>query len=642
MEANDSDGVSHRPNTVFCLKDRLDVSAQGCRFELVIRSVDWARLAISAWRCYRCAGPISGTLFKGALFSSNENVNKYRSLPQKPTLGNPDGLPVGFVKDTYKGKDYVGFTCAACHTSQVNYQGIGIRVDGGPAAADINSFLQDLAAALEAARTNAGERRAEFVKKVLDYGHYPSEQIVIEDLQKYSQRLLLYNFINGSLAEYGYSRLDVLGRGYNRVQGYIITEEEIKERLNSAAEDLVEAGEVTQADMESVWKSSDAGVLSSNDRDELFLRLFQVIPREAMLKMRLLIFTSPDAPVSYPSLWESSPMQWNALDPVSGRASIGRNACELIGTFNALGWAEVQKETPEFPVLGSKDRYDSSIRVRNLGLIEREMKALLPPKWPEDILPPIERGRWLRGKGLFAKLCGNCHQAVDPSDPGRRPLERFFEPREIGTDPQAANNTATLIGVSGILENQYVPTRDGNLIIGPTARLAALLTRATLNVVATPGKGNILSGGSDWLLDQAAEYVNKKIPRPSGNEAHGSNPESALFDSLGLYKARSLNGIWATAPYLHNGSVPTLYDLLLPASRVKNDPADMTYRPQKFMVGSREFDAKRVGFRNDPAEYSGFLFDTTLPSNSNAGHEYGTRSLTDDQRWDLVEYLKSL
>ena len=52
-------------------------------------------------------------------------------------------------------------------------------------------------------------------------------------------------------------------------------------------------------------------------------------------------------------------------------------------------------------------------------------------------------------------------------------------------------------------------------------------------------------------------------------------------------KGRALNGIWATAPYLHNGSVPTLYDLLLPA-------AD---RPKKFRVGSRELDVKKVGLK---------------------------------------------
>jgi hypothetical protein len=61
------------------------------------------------------------------LFRSNKNLNYYHYLPQKATLSNPDALPVGFVKDSYKGNDYLGFTCAACHTGQVNYKGHSIR-----------------------------------------------------------------------------------------------------------------------------------------------------------------------------------------------------------------------------------------------------------------------------------------------------------------------------------------------------------------------------------------------------------------------------------------------------------------------------------------------------------------------------------
>ena len=68
------------------------------------------------------------------LFRSNKNVDKYRYLPQKSTFFNPDALPVGFVKDVYQNKEYVGYTCAACHTSQINYDGKAIRIDGGPAS----------------------------------------------------------------------------------------------------------------------------------------------------------------------------------------------------------------------------------------------------------------------------------------------------------------------------------------------------------------------------------------------------------------------------------------------------------------------------------------------------------------------------
>jgi hypothetical protein len=113
------------------------------------------------------------------------------------------------------------------------------------------------------------------------------------------------------------------------------------------------------------------------------------------------------------------------------------------------------------------------------------------------------------------------------------------------------------------------------------------------------------------------------------------NPEisKSLFDGtlvVGNYKARPLNGIWATGPYLHNGSVRTLYQLLLP-------PAE---REAKFYVGSREFESVEVGFANQPGIID-FQLDTSLPGNRKTGHLYGT-AFSDEQRKDVVEYMKTL
>jgi hypothetical protein len=79
------------------------------------------------------------------LFRSDDHMNSYRYLPQQKSISNPDALPVGFVKDSYKGHDYVGLTCAACHTNQINVNGTAIRIDGAPAMADMDTFLHDLA-----------------------------------------------------------------------------------------------------------------------------------------------------------------------------------------------------------------------------------------------------------------------------------------------------------------------------------------------------------------------------------------------------------------------------------------------------------------------------------------------------------------
>ena len=66
----------------------------------------------------------------------------------------------------------------------------------------------------------------------MDRGHYASEKEVVDDLQKYAQRLSMYNIINHSETAYGYSRLDAFGRIYNRVLEHVITQAELKEQLN--------------------------------------------------------------------------------------------------------------------------------------------------------------------------------------------------------------------------------------------------------------------------------------------------------------------------------------------------------------------------------------------------------------------------
>lgn len=98
------------------------------------------------------------------------------------------------------------------------------------------------------------------------------------------------------------------------------------------------------------------------------------------------------------------------------------------------------------------------------------------------------------------------------------------------------------------------------------------------------------------------------------------------------YVARPLVGVWLLGPYLHNGSVPTLRDLLTPPAQ----------RPKSFYRGVDLIDSRNVGFVSvgPYAEAHGFRFDTTLRGNGNGGHVYGTDLPEPDKR-ALVEYLKS-
>ena len=104
-------------------------------------------------------------------------------------------------------------------------------------------------------------------------------------------------------------------------------------------------------------------------------------------------------------------------------------------------------------------------------------------------------------------------------------------------------------------------------------------------------------------------------------------PKEAGVRGTGKYWAATLGGVWARSPYLHNGSVRTMQQLLAPPAQ----------RAKTFHRGSRVFDEKEVGYTDDGA----YVFDTAGSGNSNSGHDYGTK-LAEKEKRDLIEYLKTL
>lgn len=587
---------------------------------------------------------------KNELFRSDENMNFYRYLPQKATAGNPDALPVGWVKDDYKGKEYIGLTCAACHTGQINYNGVGIRIDGGPANSDMESIMKNIALALKYTHDNE-EARNRFVKNVLARGNYKSEAEVLGDLAKFKQRLIGYIDINRSDVAYGYARLDAFGRIYNRVLEHLVNEKVLRELLSDGGV-MGDTG-MSEEELNKITQDVDK-IMTGDQRDHLVERLTKTLDGRQLGKLRKKLFNKPNAPVSYPFLWDIAQhdyVQWNGLADNAGLGPVGRNAGEVIGVFGTLDWTEAKRTTLSTLIGGSNINFASSVNVHNLRKIESHLQKLQSPEWPEDILGEIDEQRAYRGKLLFNKYCESCHARIDRADPDRRVVAHMSRVSDVGTDPVMASNSREYKGFSGILRNQYVSVGVGDILLDQKAPVAALLTKATLNVVATPDPDKwFFQRWADWIVDMAKAFFHNEI---KSSLKHGNYDPDTTVDplaSLNAYKARSLNGIWATAPYLHNGSVPSLYDLLLPKKR-EGDPEDGEYRPDQFEVGSREFDPAKVGLKS--AGYQGFTFDTSLKGNSNAGHEYASGKtpqlngkildpLNKEQRLDLLEYLKTL
>ncbi|MDH5230287.1 MAG: di-heme-cytochrome C peroxidase [Gammaproteobacteria bacterium] len=554
---------------------------------------------------------------KDKLFRDTSNMLKYRYLPQKPTWDNPDGLPLGWVKDRYKGKDYVGLTCAACHTTQVNYKGYGIRIDGGPAMADMETMIIDLTHAVK--NSMSGEKFLRLAKKVLanEQPEAKSLETFKQELESLHQTLAAYVNMNTprhqtsqgeKIVHYGYARLDAFGRIYNRILAHVSTNE---------------------------------------------------IPK-----------TNPaNAPVSYPFLWDTPHhdfVQWNGVADNAtavGLGPVARNTGEVLGVFATFNVKESKRGSLGYP---------SSAETRNQIRLEDHLKDLWSPSWRQlaDIgaLKKIDGDLAKKGEQVFVDYqCGACHEAIKRTDKKRVVVAQFSSVDWIGTDPQMASNAILYCGDVGVLKNANLGMCAADLNEPALSGVLPILQKVTTGVM-TYGLVRKLGTYTEAIINNPLGLFQGQFKTRRHVELEVTNKAY-----LNAYKGRPLNGIWATAPYLHNGSVPNLYELFLPSCSDEEIQQGKKCRSNKFTVGNRELDVKKVGFKQfeNPAQFQQpalFVFDTSLPSNSNKGHEYAAgktpmpklvngkvqrdekgeiikhyfKPMEEEERWALVEYLKTL
>ncbi|MEQ1599506.1 MAG: di-heme-cytochrome C peroxidase [Methylotenera sp.] len=338
--------------------------------------------------------------------------------------------------------------------------------------------------------------------------------------------------------------------------------------------------------------------------------------------------TNPtNAPTSVPYIWDTPQhdyVEWNGSQSNSNIGAFARNIGEVIGVFG-----EVETSTTHW--LGYFDGgFKSSIQTAKLRKLEKTVAKLHSPIWP-SALPKINVDLAKKGRSLYEKHCIACHVDINRSDPARMIKVRMSTLGEVKTDPMMAQNAIFSKGKSGKFEGlpRYYVAGDALPKVAPAIDIANHLM---VGVIKNNPLQAYLAGRDAHAFGHGDEihppkYVDGKVIK-TGEEVS----EKALL----AYKARPLNGVWSSAPFLHNGSVPNMYQLLLPAKE----------RVKQFYLGSMMFDPKNLGYEMTQVKEA-FLFDTTLPGNSNAGHEYGTGydnlpAFTEDERWQLIEYIKTL
>jgi len=311
--------------------------------------------------------------------------------------------------------------------------------------------------------------------------------------------------------------------------------------------------------------------------------------------------TPPTGPVSIPHIWGleyTGWLQWGAnLNSV-----MDRNMAQALGVGAVFD-----------PVT-----YESTLRIDNLHALETLAYKLRPPVWPE-FFPPVDTTRAARGKVLFEDLCVGCHQTFTVDG-----LMRTYKKHSIaesGLDGLTVLNFETNI-MNAAGKPQPFPYAVNDLVgaIKEKAYADAGVTADEISVL----ENRAVRAGAQWDPQVRAPLRDSEdYPDTVGRR---------------VYRSKTLVGIWATGPFLHNGSVPTVYDLLLPVDK----------RPVTFPVGTREYDVEHLGIQTDPAHYSlvpgqeQTLFDTRLPGNWNTGHEWDFYpQLTDEMRFDIIEFLKT-
>jgi hypothetical protein len=304
-----------------------------------------------------------------------------------------------------------------------------------------------------------------------------------------------------------------------------------------------------------------------------------------------------------------------------------RNAGESLGVSSDLNLTDT-----------SKPLFKSSARIEVLHEMEKmlagaapvkEFSGLKSPKWPEDILGRINWDLAKDGAALYKVHCQECHlPAFDSKAIADKDKDEFFTNRKWWTTNDIGEP---------MLEVEAVPIHH----VGTDPAQAADMLNRTVALPANLGITNTSFGFA--LGDVVQKVVNywydvEKKSTAERQKMNGYRPNQ--IQAPLAYKVRPLNGVWATPPYLHNGSVPTIDALLGPRDK----------RPATFYLGNREYDPGKLGYETEKNIRNSSRFDTSLRGNFNKGHEFSNTKgpgvigdeLDDKKRAAIIEFLKTL
>lgn len=505
-----------------------------------------------------------------------DNLERYGYLPNDRSV--PSGLPVGFV---VVGND-IGMTCSACHTRQIEVDGKPYRVDGGPAIVDFESFLTELDVAVNKVLTDP-QAFKQFAEEVLGSSSSGKEAKLREDVKAWFKPY--HTIIEKSVTRkqiWGPARLDAVTMIFNRITGLDIGLE------------------------------ADGYMIPGNIKPA-------------------------DAPVRYPFLWNASIQdmtQWPGFAENGNRVlGLSRNLGEVIGVF-----ALFHPHKDDGRILGIDYTDGLSANFGGLNRLEDLIRKLGPPKWPKTW--PLDQTLAVKGEKLYKENCAKgCHEIKDGAVRSFTHKTWATPLQDVGTDSREYDILSREVD-TGVLAGARIPFLDRPL--KPHDKAFSVLSMSVTGAILqhylpiefdpkTRGK----FGKIETLLNSYSGNLKLKEISLSDLKGAFKQPAPPADAKPFKYEARVLEGIWAAAPYLHNGSVPTLAELLKPAAE----------RIDSFEIGPA-YDVVNIGLAAEQNRFVNDVLKTTDCSdrnsgNSRCGHEFGTQLSAGDKK-ALLEYLKTL
>lgn len=505
----------------------------------------------------------------------DDSLSRYGYLPNEAS--RPAGLPVGFTVTSGKNGQEIGMSCSACHTRQIEVDGTSYRIDGGPGIVDFQSLLADLDIAVNTILTNQ-QAFTDFAHAVLGTSSTSKDK---EKLRKEVEawHLPYHTLVKRALPEqpWGPARLDAVSMIFNRLAGL------------------------------------DIGPAPT-----------YMIPENIQ---------PATAPVRYPFLWNAAIQdrtQWPGFAS-NGNSILGlsRNLGEVFGVF---GIFHPKKDASH--LLGIDYLANNSADFQGLIALEDLVKKIGPPKWPWK----IDQALAGKGKTIYERKteeggCADCHGIASGET-------RFFKQKtwktpilDVGTDSKEYEILGRTVK-TGVLEGARIPLLAAPL--KPVDTAFNVLGTAVLGTILQHYVPVLLKGKDKVQAIQADDSMSLFPPETEALRDAFIAPtvSKESQEPTYAYESRVLEGIWAAAPYLHNGSVPTLAELLKPAAE----------RVSSFKVGPA-YDIVNIGIAAEQIRFDYTLQTTDCSDrnsgNSRCGHEFGT-TLSPDEKKALLEYLKTL